>query len=94
MDGNIRNEPVIATCIHSGLKSFFLNVKDGAANMKTTKYSTNTTSEEIKNNNNLGIYIFAVHTDRKNKMLNAKKLFKEKRENLIIHVYSYPIYFC
>ena len=82
---NIKNEPIIATCIHTGLKSFFLNAIDCASDKKTAEYCANITSEEIKQCNDFGIDVFAVCTDNENKMLKARELLKEKHENLITY---------
>lgn len=82
---NIKNEPIMATCIHTGLKSFFLNAIDCTSNVKTAEYCANITSEEITYCTNLGINVFAVCTDNENKMLKTRELLEQKHEHLITY---------
>ena len=88
LDGwsNVQNDPVIATCIHTGSTSFFINAVDGGCNKKTSEYCAEIAIEAIHHCNTIfGIEVFSICTDNENKMIKTREIVKEKYPNMITY---------
>lgn len=88
MDGwtNVKNEAIIATTIHTGNTSFFLNATDCKGNKKTAEYCAQIAAESIDYcKEKFGVNIFAVCSDNENKMVKMRKNLEETHENLITY---------
>lgn len=82
---NIKNDPIIATCIHTGTYSYFLNAIDCEANAKTAEYCAKIANEAIDYcKKDLGVEVFAICSDNENKMVKARELL-EKEHKLITY---------
>lgn len=74
---NVKNDPILATSIQIGRKSFLISTIDCGDNQKTSEYCANVALEQIKNiEDKYGKKVAAVCTDNENKMLKMRKMVR------------------
>lgn len=83
---NIRNESVIASCLHTNGKSYFLNAEECGSNKKTAEYCKSVTEKSIKiAEERYKTKVVAVVTDNENKMHKLRQLLLEERNDMIVY---------
>ena len=88
LDGwsSIKNDPIIATSIHTGKKSFLLNAIESEPVKKTAEYCAKIACDAIDLcEDQFNKSIFAVCTDNENKMKSMREMLKVKHEKLITY---------
>lgn len=80
MDGwsSVKNDPILASSVHTGKNTFLLQAMDSGAEKKTAEYCTTFVSssvQEIKTKYNK--HVFALCTDNEAKMKRMKELMKD-----------------
>ena len=83
---NIHNEPVIASCLHTNGKSYFLNAEECGGNKKTAEYCKDVTERSIKiAEEKYKAKVISVVTDNENKMDKLRQMLVEDRSDLIVY---------
>ena len=86
---NIKHDPIAGTSIHTGGKSFMLDTVDCAANKKTADYCADLAKKSIELvKGKFRIKLFAVRSDKKNKIKTIRQLIKEDVHGIITYGYS------
>ena len=74
---DIHNSPIIAHCVHTGERSYFLNSVDTGSNKKTATYCTSLAIEATKEaTDKFGCKVVAVVTDNEPKMQSMRSKLK------------------
>lgn len=83
---NVKNDPIIATTVHTGSSSFLLSASDCESNKKTAEYCAQSAINSIKDcEERFGIKIIAVCTDNENKMEKMRKILESENADLLTY---------
>lgn len=83
---NVRNDPILAISLHTGIESFLFNAYDSGSEKKTAKKCSEIVEAAIKQcEEKYDAKIFAVVTDNENKMCKMWQILKEKQPKLIAY---------
>ncbi|XP_064469683.1 uncharacterized protein LOC135384411 [Ornithodoros turicata] len=81
-----QNDPVTAVSVHTGQKSYLLDMYDSGSQKKTAEYCAARAEDAMKKiQDNFGCDVFAVCTDNENKMLKMRKLLEESHSGLVTY---------
>lgn len=83
---SVRNDPIIATSIHTGIQSYLLSAVDCKAEKKTAEYCFELADDAIKQcHTKYNKKVFAICTDNENKMKKMRELVSEKYPHIITY---------
>ena len=83
---DIHNSPVIAHCIHTGSKAYFLSSEETGAHKKTSDYCAELAKKSIAEaEEKYGCQVTAVVTDNEKKMLKMREMLHAEDESLIVY---------
>ena len=82
---DIHNSPVIAHCIHTGSKAYFLSSEETGAHKKTSDYCAELAKKSIAEaEEKYRCQVTAVVTDNEKKMLKMREMLHAEDESLIV----------
>lgn len=83
---SIKNDPIIATSIHTGKNSYLLSTIDCKMKKKTAEYCLAVAVDSIKTcENKFGKKVFAICTDNENKMVKMRTSLSEIYPSIITY---------
>lgn len=83
---DVHNSPVIAHCVHTGSKAFFLSSVETGTNKKTAEYCAELAKDAMNEAlEKFGCRVIAVTTDNEKKMQKMKELLCSEFDNLIVY---------
>lgn len=83
---NIHNEPVIATCLHTSGKSYFLKAEECGSSKKTAEYCKTVTDKSIQlAEDKYKAKVVSVVTDNESKMDKLRRLLVKERNDLVVY---------
>ena len=83
---DIHNQPVIASCVHTGSKSFFLSADDTGSHKKTATYCASLAEKAVEDaKSHFKCNVRAVVTDNEKKMEVMRQQLKDLNEELVVY---------
>lgn len=83
---DIHNQPVIASCVHTGSKSYFVEAVDTGANKKTATYCASLAEQAMADTSTkFNCTVRAVVTDNEKKMEVMRRELKENNPDLVVY---------